>query len=104
MNHELNFKNMTAEITGNEPLGPFVQISEKDSDGLHVLIEMDEARALRDWLNRTLPGAHGSSCPTCGGNGTEAKPYQLACAAAHPGPFRDERGFYEKHYLPEARS
>lgn len=55
-------------------------------------------------LTRAVTVANGTLCMKCGGNGTEAKPFQLACAAGHAGPFRDEHGFYEKRYLTEVGS
>jgi hypothetical protein len=35
-------------------------------------------------------------CNECRGDGTDGRPYQIECVAKHPGPFRNEDGFYEK--------
>lgn len=45
-------------------------------------------------LNAVAP--HVGECSECGGNGSDSRPYQLACSARHPGPFCDHRGYYEK--------
>lgn len=33
----------------------YVSLAEKDTDGLHVMLNVPQARALRDWLNKVLP-------------------------------------------------
>lgn len=40
-------------------------------------------------------------CSECHGDGSQERPYQLICGQRHPGPFRDEHGYYEKRRLPE---
>lgn len=44
------FGGVTAEV-----LGQFVQICEKDTDGLHVMLSMREAGMLKDWLSKVTP-------------------------------------------------
>ena len=34
----------------------FLTISEKDTDGLHVMMDHADAERMRDWLNKVLPG------------------------------------------------
>lgn len=43
-------------------------------------------------------------CPKCCGTGAQDRPYQIACERGHPGPFRDEHGYYEKRRLPETKA
>lgn len=77
-------------------------------DMLSALRAADEAgithalqlRAIADRLSVEIRSSNETECTACGGDGSDARPFQLACSAGHAGPFKDEHGYYEKRRLP----